>query len=180
MGRIIRVGIYSAVLILSYLFIMTYVNSCQNENKENKISKINSDQILEDVVEEQVENDSLTHEVDYGQLDEDVKIIENTQQATKSKNEQESKNAKKATTSIDKGDGGPYMVLAGSYLIENNASMMVKKLVNMGWVHSEVVVFDKSEYHTVVAARFRNEEDAKNVVSQLQLKGIDSFVKKQR
>ncbi len=76
-----------------------------------------------------------------------------------------------------KGDGGAYMVMAGSYLLRENADKMVKKLKGMGYSNAEVVVFSQSQYHSVVAARYKSESSAYNASSELKRRGVDSFVK---
>ncbi|MBK8348787.1 MAG: SPOR domain-containing protein [Saprospiraceae bacterium] len=92
---------------------------------------------------------------------------------------QENKNNKIANTgTIVKGDGGKYMVMAGSYLLKENAAKMVKKLKTLGYEQAEIVVFQSSQYHSVVAARFASEATAQNAAAALKRKGVDSFVKK--
>jgi len=75
------------------------------------------------------------------------------------------------------GDGGSYMVMAGSYLLRENADKMKKKLISLGYSQAEVVIFSASEYHSVIAVRFSSESRAQAAASELKRKGIDSFVK---
>ena len=75
------------------------------------------------------------------------------------------------------GDGGKYMVMAGSYLLKENAQKMVTKLKSMGYSQANVVVFSSSQYHSVIAARYSSETQARTTATELKQKGIDSFVK---
>jgi cell division septation protein DedD len=75
------------------------------------------------------------------------------------------------------GNDGSYMVMAGSYLIKENADKMVKKLKEMGFVQAKVIVFASSEYHSVVAVQYSSQSKAQEAVSGLKRKGIDAFVK---
>lgn len=75
-------------------------------------------------------------------------------------------------------NGGSYMVMAGSYLLKENALKMVKKLQSLGYPNPEVVVFKASEYYSVVAERHTTEGSAKAAAVELKRKGVDSFVKK--
>jgi len=75
-------------------------------------------------------------------------------------------------------NGGPYMVMAGSYLLKENALKMVKKLQALGYPNPEVIVFKASEYYSVVAERHTSESSAKSAAGELKRKGVDSFVKK--
>ncbi len=78
---------------------------------------------------------------------------------------------------INPGDGGSYMVMAGSYLLKENAEKMRTKLKSLGFSQAEIVVFPSSEYHSVVAVRYSSESKAQSAASELKRKGIDSFVK---
>lgn len=82
-----------------------------------------------------------------------------------------------AATISQPGDGGKYLVMAGSYLLRDNATKMVKKLREMGYVHAEVMIFPESEFHSVVAVRYSSETKAQAAVTELKRKGIESFVK---
>jgi len=75
------------------------------------------------------------------------------------------------------GDGGTYLVMAGSYLLKENAEKMRSKLKTMGYTQAEIMVFPASEYHSVVAVRYSSESKAQAAASELKRKGIDSFVK---
>ncbi len=54
----------------------------------------------------------------------------------------------------------PHLVVAGSYLSEVNAKILLKKLKNSGYNDAEIVVFDFSQYHTVCAGRFASSREA--------------------
>ena len=82
-----------------------------------------------------------------------------------------------STTKVMAGDGGVYMVMAGSYLLKENAEKMRSKLKSLGFNQAEIVVFPSSEYHSVVAVRYSSESKAQSAASELKRKGIDSFVK---
>ena len=79
---------------------------------------------------------------------------------------------------VSLGDDGDYLVIAGSYILEDNANKMVKKLRDMGYTNAGVVVFDASEYYSVVAVRHKTQDKAQLSSDALKRKGIDSFVKK--
>jgi cell division septation protein DedD len=80
-------------------------------------------------------------------------------------------------TADQPGDGGKYLVMAGSYLLRDNATKMVKKLREMGYINAEVVIFPESEFHSVIAVRYASETKAQGAVTELKRKGIESFVK---
>jgi hypothetical protein len=71
---------------------------------------------------------------------------------------------------------GKYLIIAGNFLVENNANEMVNKLVNMGYNSAEVSVFDYSQYYTVIASRSDDYGLASSLSSELKTKGIDNYV----
>lgn len=75
---------------------------------------------------------------------------------------------------------GNYMVIAGNYLVKSNAKSMVKKLSNLGYNSAEIAVFDRSQYHTVIAARYSDYGRALEVESAIKRKGVDCYVKKKQ
>jgi len=75
---------------------------------------------------------------------------------------------------------GRYLVVAGNYLVEANAREMVKKLKNMGFNGAEHLVFDQSQYYTVVASRSNSNSSAQSSSDNLKGKGIDNYVHTQR
>ena len=71
---------------------------------------------------------------------------------------------------------GDYMVIAGSYLLEDNARKMIRKLQGMGYNNAEIVYFDQSQYHSICAGRYDSKSTAKETSSRLKGNGIDSYV----
>jgi cell division protein FtsN len=108
---------------------------------------------------------------------EDATVKQTTKPATKPKEKISEPVRDLSPSKIMAGDGGPYMVMAGSYLLKENAEKMRSKLKNMGFSQAEIVVFPASEYHSVVAVRYSSESKAQAAASELKRKGIDSFVK---
>jgi len=75
---------------------------------------------------------------------------------------------------------GRFLVVAGNYLVESNAREMVKKLKNMGFSGAEHLVFDQSQYYTVIASRSDSRNSAQSSSDNLKGKGIDNYVHTQR
>ena len=68
------------------------------------------------------------------------------------------------------------MIVAGNFLLEDNANEMVRKLKNGGYNSAEKVVFDLSQYYTVVAARFDDRNSADQMAKRLKNEGFDNYV----
>ncbi len=97
---------------------------------------------------------------------------------TKTKKAKSNKVNKTPTRATNSGYGS-YFVVAGSYVVESNANKMKKRLSRLGY-NSEVVVFDLSQYYTVLAGRFNTRSEASQVVRNLKAKRIDCYVQKKK
>lgn len=76
------------------------------------------------------------------------------------------------------GSGGEYMVIAGNYLVESNAREMTRKLANLGYGSAEIGVFERSQYHTVIASRHSSNSAAIQTANDIKNRGVDCYVKK--
>lgn len=75
---------------------------------------------------------------------------------------------------------GDFMLVAGNYLVESNASSMVTKLKAQGYSSAEHVVFDLSQYYTVIAGRYNTRNAADQASASLKRKGFDNYVLKSK
>jgi len=77
-------------------------------------------------------------------------------------------------------NGGDYMVIAGNYLVQSNAQSMIRKLSNLGYPNAQIGVFDRSQYHTVIAMRSDSYSSALEVSNAIKRRGVDCYVKKKQ
>lgn len=75
------------------------------------------------------------------------------------------------------GSGGRYKVMAGTYLVKENADKMVDRLRGMGYAQARVT--PKEKMFSVVAGSYDSESKAREVSEELKRKQIDSFVREQ-
>lgn len=194
MGRFLKIAVYIAVLFLGYLWIATVAKSCNktatanNDDTELVDDIASEDEFADDFFEDETEESdesldemgggSTTEDesdlmdsspIDYTEVDE---IIEENRPVKQT----HSAPVEHTTTKSTSSSAGKYLLLAGSYLIEDNASTMVKKLKKIGYNNAEVVVFDMSQYHSVCAGRYGNMSSAKQESSSLKRKGVDNYV----
>lgn len=78
------------------------------------------------------------------------------------------------------GSSGSFIVVAGNYLVEENANTMLQKLKKNGFSNAEKVVFDLSEFFTVVAGRYSSQEAAAKSINNLKSKGIDAYLHRKK
>jgi cell division septation protein DedD len=82
------------------------------------------------------------------------------------------------STSVD--NNNSILVIAGNYIQESNAKELQKKLGKAGIKNTEVIVFDFSEFHTVIVGRYKDLASAKKMVSTLKSKGFESYTHQKR
>ena len=196
MGRFLKIAVYIAVLFLGYLWIATVAKSCNKtasaDDSTEMVDDIASgdefedDFFGEDEDEEAASTDEMgggsddfetsegldSNPIDYTEVDEIIAKTKATSSNT-SINNRTTTSTPKATSSSK---NGKFLLLAGSYLMEDNADLMVKKLRKIGYTNAEIVVFDMSQYHSVCAGRFNSLSSANQESSSLKRKGVDNYV----
>ena len=73
---------------------------------------------------------------------------------------------------------GDFLLVTGSFSNELNANSHVKRLQKMGYKSASKVVFDFSQYFTVVAGKYKSESAARSKELELERKGVDAYVHK--
>lgn len=197
MGRTLKILAYAVILFLTYLVITAGLKSCKNDNKDVASAQVENtdiqdesyddDDFFEEGSKDSSEDDNFfgperEDKIDYDQID---KALDKSSSSTQDTYEEPdyTTTTKPATTprsTPSSSSGGQYMVIAGSYIINSNAENMVLKLKKMGYSNAEIVVFDQSQYYTVVAGRSNSYDGALTVSGKLKSRGIDSYVHKKQ
>jgi cell division protein FtsN len=192
MGRLVRILLYAFVILVLYFWITAIVKSYQKREVPVQIPEtveIDTSLQTDPIDTTTTDADPLTNEeivdgtLDYKELDNKVKEIEKKQeiikeqQGTIKKKEEIANKTTKQESKVVASNGGKYKVIAGSYLLKENAEKMVKKLKSLGYKDAKIVVFSASGYHSVVASSYASESTAKSAASSLKSKGVDCFVK---
>jgi len=175
MGKLLKIIIWIAVLALVYLSIGTLFKSCNSVSDgldstvdviENTVEDV-SDQVTDvgevEYFEDNEELDYTTEEVIEEEIIEEEIIDEPVEEKPRYTNTGSS--------------SGQYMLICGNYLVETNGNEMIKKLRKLGYNSAELVVFDNSQYHTVISSRYSSYNEALRAESALKAKGIDCYVK---
>jgi cell division septation protein DedD len=197
MNKSINVGIYGLVLIFLYLGSALMFESCGGKKeKTDEINDLNaqlegvadentSEAFFEEGTDSGFESEVNTNngEIDYsasnststGEVDytaPPTKSVTSPSTTRPSSTSNSSASYQKSSVS------GTYMVIAGNYLVESNADVMVKKLRASGYSGAESVVFDLSQYYTVLAGRYEARSSANSASEDLKRKGFDNYVLK--
>ena len=83
-------------------------------------------------------------------------------------------------TTYSSAENADFLVIAGSFSNEVNADRMVQKLKDMGYSNTEKVVFDFSQYYSVVTGKHNSESNAREMSLELKNKNINAYVHKMR
>jgi cell division septation protein DedD len=140
-----------------------------NSNKENT-STIIDDKRIDKVIEEQKElTDNTPKAKPISEKSKETEVIEKPITPKVVTPEETAPTSK----------SGNFIVIAGNYLVEKNATEMVKKLKSAGFKNAEKVVFDLSEFHTVIVGKYSNSSEATKTVNAIKAKGLDAYVHRQ-
>jgi len=194
MARLIRVVLYAIVVLVLYFWVTSLLKSYQDNNQNQSPSQIVQDSLntIPDTTDVQngeeiiTDGDIVNSDRMYENLDKAIDQLagETDTKTTKSpepqqKNVVSTDNGKKENV-VKTGTTGPFMVIAGSFIKEENAKIQLKKLKTFGYHSAEIKIFVASEYHSVIVSRHGSESEAELVVQDLRNKGIESFVKQKQ
>lgn len=199
MNKTIKIILYVAFLLFAYFAVTAIYKSCTSSNNasivDNEDDNITSDEEddffkdfdsddeVSDETESNTDNDDeyvVEEEIDYEALDN--KLTGTNDEVVESPNVEEIVPSKatpvtspsRVTNYTD--NSGKYLVVAGSFLVENNANRLVVKLKKMGYNNAEIVMFDDSRFYTVVARRSNSRSEARNSVTSMKNKGVDCYL----
>lgn len=206
MSRILKIMSIAVILFLAYIWFGVLAKSWKEKGENSDpIENYLDDEVDSIPLDDDFFNESISQEdINYDEVDKIVeeksKIEDRTPINTKSKISIEQKysspqEAKKVAVNKVNKQGkrdvlesisqnnikqtnvnGQFLVMAGSYLIENNADAMISKLNGFGYKKAEKVVFDNSNFHSVCVSRMSDHSLALNLSNELKNKGVDSYV----
>lgn len=197
MGRALKILAYAVILFLTYLVITAGLKSCSNKkdvdsvemNSSAELDEYSDDDYFEDgedksssetddffgsaEAQEDINYDEIDKAIDEKKTPKPKADVDYTETTTRTTPPVRSNYTSGSTS-------GDYLVIAGSYIINTNAENMILKLKKMGYDKAEIIIFDQSQYHTVVASRSNNYDQALSVSGALKSKGIDSYVHRKK
>lgn len=190
MEKILKILIGIVLAILLFIWLSSTYKSCGKTNTEiettSQVEASGEEDFDDDFYDPETNIATEKHEdqigevveepvTDYTEVDEIVEKKEAPRKATP-KPKPVVKTPVKKTPSYT--TGGRYLIIAGSYLVKDNAYKMVDKLKRLGYSQAEIVQFDNSQHNTVLARRYSDYNDALEASAQLKRKGIDNYVHK--
>jgi len=190
MGRLPKIILMIAAMTAIFLWISTAFNSCGTkaddllDDSAEFLDEVSDDDLFDDADDDIFANDSDDDlfEDDFA----DDSFVEGDEADNSDYLDPEpdyttTTSAPAVTTSSPRTTssyGGEYMVIAGNYLVKSNANVMIRKLANLGYPNSDIGVFDRSQYHTVIAYRSDSYSSAMEVSNAIKRQGVDCYVKK--
>ena len=175
MVKKLHIGIHSLVLATIFFASCMILDSCGNKDKAASSLEEAGDefeQIVDDYSQEENFEDSFEADgtIDYSDSDESAEYSNDEVEA------EVDYTSKTSSYSSGSSSQKKFMIVAGNYLLENNADDMVRKLKNSGYDTAEKVVFDLSQYFTVIAARYDDRSSADRIAKRLKGEGYDNYV----
>jgi len=181
MSRPVYTALYSLLIIALFFGASTVYQSCGNSKKEATVEDNLADKV-EDVADAYTDESFFEEDEEGGtpptSSNSEPSADEGSASQSSFNNESTPNNSRREFQEppSPRKFSGQYMVVAGNYLLENNADIMVKKLRSNGYNNAEKVVFDLSQYYTVVAGSYKSNSIANSISSELSAKGIDNYV----
>lgn len=192
MGRLVRVVLYAIVVLILYFWVVSLLKSYkQNQDLKNAGNEIIEDTILQNVDDslsinqDIILNDSTpSRDQVYEKIDKTIEQL-SVQPVTgnvseKPKEEKPEVKQESKENQVKASPQGKYMVIAGSFIKEENARDQLKKLKALGYSKAEIKIFISSEYHSVIVSRHSSSGEAEKVVQNLKKNGVESFVKEKK
>jgi len=194
MPLILRIALWACFFTLIFLSTTWMFNSCKSETNQAIEAVDAVAESTEDVMKSVEENvkevtDELFEDSDEiiytNEEEEENNLANDLFQEVETDDEVQATPERKRTTTpeptrVRSSFNGNYLVVAGNYLVESNAEEMVKKLRTMGFTDASHIVFDQSQYYTVVASRSESHSGAQSSSATLKAKGVDNYVHTQR
>jgi len=195
MARLPKLIIMIAAFTAIFLWLSTAFNACGNNADDLLGDTIevagevaeDADEFVEDFSEDIFEDDGDdlfeeddTYESDYVSGDEAEEEVDFTEVDPEPVASTSTSYSTSSSSNSSYSAGGEYLVIAGNYLVESNAKEMTRKLSNLGYPSADIGVFDRSQYHTVIASRHSSYSSALEVENAIKRQGIDCYVKKKQ
>ncbi len=180
MKKIIHLTIHSFLLTALFFFGCFMLDSCGKKQREVDGLEESGDrleQLTEELSSEEFFEDGDV--VDYADKDRDMQSNSVSEETSSDDSVVEADVdyiAPSDRTQSKSITGRSFMIVAGNYLVESNANEMVRKLKKKGYDDAEKVVFDLSQYYTVIAARYDNRSSADQSSQHLKNEGFDNYV----
>jgi len=198
MGRYGKIIFYILLLSFVFLYFNVVFKSCGNNaattavNNGIEASSEAVEELEEELFEDDLEQETMfDDEISYSSEEEttpannndeyeEVNSFESDEAPSSPPPSNSSTSSSSSSRSNAGSSSGRYMVITGSYLVRSNAETMVNKLSKSGYSNSEIVVFDNSQYNSVVAGRYSDYASAIDISNQLKRSGIDAYVHKRK
>ncbi len=195
MNNLLKILAVLVIAVLCYMILATTSRSLKKENEKNveKITTVSKDpefdepefdeaptQENENIIEKTISDTSkklpITSIKEIIRKTDTIKKVSSTDSKNSALVNVKNNEKKEEISEVAKSkETGSILVIAGNYIQESNAKVLKKKLEASGFTNSEVVVFDFSEFYTVISGRYNNQADAKARISALKAKGYDAY-----
>lgn len=196
MERVLKILLISITTFLLALWVITAADACKDKKSrqdaaiehENNSEPIDPFDVDEDIFGtdaplESTGSEAATPNADY---DSDLTNYVGTEEVfVEEKPEVKKEERKQPTQTVTQTQAAasgnrPFMLVAGSFIDKRNAEGRKDRLLELNFNRAEIVNFDYSQYHTVLAGRYSTEAEALELAGRLKNRGIDCYVQRQK
>jgi len=196
MERVLKILLISIITFLLALWVITAADACKNK-KARQSAAIEQDSVGETIDPFDIDEDIFGSDAPLesagsdarasgSEFDSDLTNYVGTEEVFVEEKPVAKKEEKKrpqqaiASEQPAASSNMPYMIVAGSFIDKRNAEIMKKRLLDLNFSRAEIVNFDYSQYHSVLAGRYRTEAEARELAGRLKNRGIDCYVQRQK
>lgn len=177
-------AIYSLLVMLVFLGLSASIQSCGGKKKDVEATAEELADKAENLANSYSEDEYFEEDGDTADASGENATDASSSTASSASNVTErsysSSSSSSSSASSSSYSSAPYLVVAGNYLLIDNAEQMVSDLKKKGYSGSEKVVFDLSQYHTVIAGRYSSRSAATTASNELKRAGVDTYVIKKK
>lgn len=109
------------------------------------------------------------------ELNKDISSISKSKGSKRSKSKS---TASVSSSSVVSSGSGTFLVIAGTFKDESNATKRMMDLRNSGYTSAELIVTENMNYQAVLVGKFDNKKEAQNLSQQLNGKGFEAYIKR--
>ncbi len=175
MKKATTTALFSLLVMLVFFSTSVAIQSCGDKKPERL-----EEEFTEEELSEKLENVADAYSDDDIFEEDDIDTEATYEQKESLSANQSVQSAPLSNNAAFGSSSSPYLIVAGNYLLENNAVQMVKTLQQKGYNGAEKVVFDLSQYYTVLAGRYPSRSAANAASKSLKKAGIDNYVIKKK
>ena len=179
MNKPTTTALYSLFVIFAFFSMSAAIQSCGGKKAAEDMTEDLAEK-AEDLADSYSEDEYFEDDDSASDAFYDEDNLNSTSEPEETNTTRSYSNSTTTSSRSNATSSNPYFIVAGNYLLEDNADEMIKELKRKGFQGAEKVVFDLSQYHTVIAGRYTSRSSASSASGELKRAGVDNYVIKKK